>query len=103
EQLRQVLSKVSAAIGRRKRWTGNSSRAAEQRGNQMGSRHVRCHSQTDTAQQLNSLGNGVHKFRLFGEVLIEQKMKLVKSRTCHLPVRLFVEVAKSDRVGKQLV
>src|SRR5689334_12570706 len=56
--------------------------------------NVRRHGETNAAQKLDTLGNGVNEFVLFFVMLVEEKMELVKSVACDLPVMLFVEVAK---------
>ena len=35
-------------------------------------------------------------------MLVEEQMKLAKSRTCHLPMRLLVQIAHGNCVRKQL-
>src|ERR1700682_2189857 len=61
------------------------------------------HSQAHASQQLNALGNRVNQFRLLSIVLVEQKMKLIKSGSGNLPVRFLVQIAQSDGIGQKLV
>ena len=61
------------------------------------------HGQTDCAEALNAFGNRVHEFVLFFVVLVEKQMQLVESVAGNLPMVFFVEVAKGDGVGEDLV
>ena len=58
---------------------------------------------SDPAKQLDALGNFVHQFGLLFEMLVQQKVKLVERFARYLPVVLFVEIAKHDRIGEDLV
>lgn len=58
---------------------------------------------TDTAEQLDTLGKHVDDFVLFGSVLVEEFVKREKGRAGDLPMVFLVEVAQSDGVGEDLV
>jgi hypothetical protein len=68
-----------------------------------GLRHIRRHRQAYSPEQLNTFGDRVNQLDLLAIVFVVQQMELIESRTGNLPVRLFVQVANSHRVGEQLV
>src|SRR6185437_13082104 len=55
-------------------------------------RDVGCHGEADAAEKLNALGNGVRQLHLFGEVLVEKQMELIKRRAGDLPVAFLVQI-----------
>src|SRR5437588_5395348 len=66
-------------------------------------RYVGCHGDAHAAEKLNAFRDGIHKFHLLGEMLVEQQVKLIKRGTAHLPVRLLVEIPKRHRIRQQLI
>jgi len=47
---------------------------------------VGSHGNRDSPEKLNSFRNGIHKFRLFSVMLVEQQMELIESWSGNLPV-----------------
>ena len=66
-------------------------------------RHVMCHGNAQSSQNLDAFRDQVHQFRLLVVVLIKEQMELVKGRACRLPMRFFVQVTKRHRIREQLV
>jgi hypothetical protein len=72
-------------------------------GNQGHLRHLGRHGHADAAQHHDPLGDQIHQFVLFAEMLVEQQVQLVESGPRQLPVVFLVQIAERDRVREQLV
>ena len=57
----------------------------------------------NTAQSLNSFGQGVHNLGLLAKMFVEEEMKLIERRSGGLPMVLFVEITQGTRVRENLI
>ncbi len=61
------------------------------------------HGNGDSAEGLYAFGQCIDKLRLLAEVLIEEKVELVKRRPGDLPMMFFIHVAQGHCVGENLI
>jgi hypothetical protein len=61
------------------------------------------HGDGHSSEGLDAFGQGIDNLGLFAEVLVEEKMELIKRGTRDLPMMLLVHVPQGHGIGENLI